>query len=106
MGTILSLSPGFRKSGYYDNRPGSLSHYPSISSRSLNSQKERGLKRGQSIFLPALTWKRLVASTKKKGNSKKGSGGQMALGDPLNNKTTSTSTSTRRTPCCTSTAKM
>ncbi|KAL3043402.1 cyclin-dependent kinase 5 activator 1 [Trematomus bernacchii] len=85
MGTILSLSPGFRKSGYYDNRPGSLSHYPSISSRSLNSQKERGLKRGQSIFLPALTWKRLVASTKKKGNSKKGSGGQMALGDPLNN---------------------
>ncbi|XP_042362858.1 cyclin-dependent kinase 5 activator 1 [Plectropomus leopardus] len=85
MGTVLSLSPGSRKSGYYDNRPGSLSHYPSISSRSLNSQKDRGLKRGQSIFLPALTWKRLVASTKKKGNSKKGPGGQVALGDPLNN---------------------
>uniref|UniRef100_A0A8D2ZHM6 Si:dkeyp-92c9.2 n=1 Tax=Scophthalmus maximus TaxID=52904 RepID=A0A8D2ZHM6_SCOMX len=68
MGTVLSLSPGSRKSGYYDNRPGSLSHYPSISSRSLNSQKDRGLKRGQSIFLPALTWKRLVASTKKRGN--------------------------------------
>ncbi|XP_060948989.1 uncharacterized protein LOC133026142 [Limanda limanda] len=85
MGTVLSLSPGSRKSGYYDNRPGSLSHYPSISSRSLNSQKDRGLKRGQSIFLPALTWKRLVASTKKKGNSKKGPGCPAALGEPLNN---------------------
>ncbi|XP_068190003.1 cyclin-dependent kinase 5 activator 1 [Antennarius striatus] len=85
MGTVLSLSPGSRKSGYYDNRPGSLSHYPSLSSRSLNSQKDRGLKRGQSIFLPALTWKRLVASTKKKGNSKKGSCGPVVLRDPLNN---------------------
>lgn len=85
MGTVLSLSPSSRKSGYYDNHPGSLSHYPSLSSRSLNSQKDRGLKRGQSIFLPALTWKRLVASTKKKGNSKKGCGGPVALADPLNN---------------------
>ncbi|XP_056275627.1 cyclin-dependent kinase 5 activator 1 [Pseudoliparis swirei] len=84
MGTVLSLSPGSRKSGYYDNRPGSLSQYTSISSRSLNSQKDRGgPKRGQSIFLPALTWKRLVASTKKKGGSRKGGPG--GLGDPLNN---------------------
>ncbi|XP_068603486.1 cyclin-dependent kinase 5 activator 1 [Brachionichthys hirsutus] len=79
MGTVLSLSPGSRKSGYYDNRPGSLSDYPSLSSRSLNSQKDRGLKRGQSIFLPALTWKRLVASTKKKGNSKKAPCGPAVL---------------------------
>ncbi|XP_061616527.1 cyclin-dependent kinase 5 activator 1 [Phyllopteryx taeniolatus] len=85
MGTVLSLSPGSRKSGYYDNRPGSLSHYPSLSSRSLNSQKDRGLKRGQSIFLPVLTWKRLVASTKKKGNPKKGSNGLVGLVDPPNN---------------------
>uniref|UniRef100_A0A3Q1FS10 Si:dkeyp-92c9.2 n=1 Tax=Acanthochromis polyacanthus TaxID=80966 RepID=A0A3Q1FS10_9TELE len=81
MGTVLSLSPGSRKSGYYEHRPGSLSHYPSLSSRSLNSQKDRGLKRGQSIFLPALTWKRLVASTKKKGNSKKVPGGPVK--DPV-----------------------
>lgn len=74
MGTVLSLSPGSRKSGYYDDRPGSLSHYPSLSSRSLNKDK-----RSQSIFLPAITWKRLVASTKKKGNSKK------PLGEHLNN---------------------
>ncbi|XP_061884826.1 cyclin-dependent kinase 5 activator 1 [Entelurus aequoreus] len=79
MGTVLSLSP---KSGYYDNRLGSLSRYPSLSSRSLNSQKEHGggLKRGQSIFLPALTWKRLVAATRKKGGAKKGSNVE-----PLNN---------------------
>ncbi|KAF7211406.1 cyclin-dependent kinase 5 activator 1 [Nothobranchius furzeri] len=85
MGTVLSLSPGPRKPGYYDNHPGSLSHYPSLSSRSLNSQKDRTLKRSQSIFLPALTWKRLFASTKKKGTAKRGPGGAGALGDPLNN---------------------
>ncbi|XP_034016759.1 cyclin-dependent kinase 5 activator 1 [Thalassophryne amazonica] len=85
MGTVLSLSPGSRKSGYYDNRPGSLSHYPSLSSRPLNTHKDRELKRGQSIFLPALTWKRLVASTKKKSNTKKGPGGPVAFCDPLNN---------------------
>ncbi|KAG9279580.1 cyclin-dependent kinase 5 activator 1-like [Astyanax mexicanus] len=90
MGTVLSLSPGPRKPGYYDDRPGSLSRYPSLSSRSLNcAQKDHGgLKRGQSIFLPALTWKRLVASTKKRGSSKKAYPGgltQGAVGAPLNN---------------------
>ncbi|TNN41991.1 Cyclin-dependent kinase 5 activator 1 [Liparis tanakae] len=87
MGTVLSLSPGSRKTGYYDDGPGSLSQYPSISSRSLNSQKERGgPKRGPAIFLPALTWKRLVASTKKKGGARRGGpGGLGGLGDPLNN---------------------
>ncbi|KAL2080473.1 hypothetical protein ACEWY4_024266 [Coilia grayii] len=81
MGTVLSLSPGPRKPSYYDDRPGSLSHYPSLSSRSLNTQKERsgGLKRGHSIFLPALTWKRLVASTKKRGG---GGGGGTKKGCP------------------------
>uniref|UniRef100_A0A4W4HQA4 Cyclin-dependent kinase 5 activator n=1 Tax=Electrophorus electricus TaxID=8005 RepID=A0A4W4HQA4_ELEEL len=68
MGTILSLSPGPRKPGYYDNRSGSLSHYPSLTSHSLNAQKERG----SAVFLPALTWKRLVASTKKRASSRKG----------------------------------
>ncbi|KAM6958859.1 cyclin-dependent kinase 5 activator 1 [Aplochiton taeniatus] len=85
MGTVLSLSPGTRKQSYYDNRPGSLSHYPSLSSRSLNTQKDRSLKRGQSIFLPALTWKRLVASTKKRGSGKKGPCGPGPLADPFNN---------------------
>lgn len=83
MGAVLSLSPGPRKPGFYDSRSGSLSHYPSFSSQSLSGQKERAL-RGGSIFLPALAWKRLVASTKKKkkGNSKNGA--PVSL-DPLNN---------------------
>ncbi|GAA6079604.1 cyclin-dependent kinase 5 activator 1 [Tachysurus ichikawai] len=87
MGTALSLSPGPQKSDYYDDRPNSLGRYPSLSSRSLTTQKERGLKsRGQSIFLPALTWKRLVASTKKRGSSKKGfPTSQGAMGAPLHN---------------------
>ncbi|XP_013881100.1 cyclin-dependent kinase 5 activator 1 [Austrofundulus limnaeus] len=83
MGTVLSLSPGSRKPGYYQNQPGPLSRYPSLSSRSLNSQKDRNLKRGRSIFLPALTWKRLVASTKK--GTRTGPGGPPGLLDPLNN---------------------
>ncbi|CDQ92617.1 unnamed protein product [Oncorhynchus mykiss] len=87
MGAVLSLSPASRKNSYCDTRPDSLNHYPSLSSRSLNTQKDHtgGLKRGQSIFLPALTWKRLVATTKKRGGSKKCSGGSGLLGDPLNN---------------------
>ncbi|KAJ7991901.1 hypothetical protein DPEC_G00288670 [Dallia pectoralis] len=85
MGTVLSLSPASRKTGYYDTGPGSLTHFPSLSSRSLNAQKDRGLKQGQSFFLPALTWKRLVASTKKRGVSKKCPVGPESLGDAVNN---------------------
>lgn len=79
MGAVLSLSPGPRKSGFYDGRSGSLGHYPSFS-----SQKEQALSRGHSIFLPALAWKRLVASTKKKGNLKKNVA--VSLADPLHNR--------------------
>ena len=61
MGAVLSLSPGPQKAGFYDGRSGSLGHYPSFSSRG----------DGRSIFLPAMAWKRLVASTKRrKGGSK------------------------------------
>ncbi|KAG7457778.1 hypothetical protein MATL_G00230960 [Megalops atlanticus] len=88
MGTVLSLSPGSRKASYYDDRPSSLSHYPSLSSHSLSGQRERSIKR-HSILLPALTWKRLVASTKKRGSRKgcvtAGPGGPGGPGGPLNN---------------------
>ncbi|KAJ8334899.1 hypothetical protein SKAU_G00405380 [Synaphobranchus kaupii] len=88
MGTVLSLSlsPGSRKPSYYDDRPSSLSHYPSLSSHSLGvgGPKEHGggLKRN-SILLPALTWKRLVASTKKRSSRKAYPPGLQ--GEPLNN---------------------
>ncbi|MBN3300835.1 cyclin-dependent kinase 5 activator 1 [Amia ocellicauda] len=82
MGTVLSLSPGSRKAHFYEDGPGSLSHYAGLAgSKSLSMQKERNIKR-QSMFLPAITWKRLVASTKKRGSKKAGGGG---AGVGLNN---------------------
>ncbi|XP_062993190.1 cyclin-dependent kinase 5 activator 1-like [Elgaria multicarinata webbii] len=69
MGTVLSLSPGLRKASLYDDgSSSSLAHYPGLASTKGGGQKaEKGLKR-HSMFIPALTWKRLVASTKKKGS--------------------------------------
>lgn len=68
MGTVLSLSPGSRKASLYDDGSGSLAHYNSVSKGS-GQKPEKALKR-HSMFIPALTWKRLVASTKKKTSRK------------------------------------
>ncbi|KAJ8267717.1 hypothetical protein COCON_G00128890 [Conger conger] len=92
MGTVLSLSlsPGARKPSYYDDRTTSLCHYPSLSGPALGGPKDHGGTGGglrrSSILLPALTWKRLVASTKKRG-CRKGlpPGGPPPPGGPLNN---------------------
>ncbi|XP_042330717.1 cyclin-dependent kinase 5 activator 1-like [Sceloporus undulatus] len=74
MGTVLSLSPGTRKASLYDDgSSSSLAHYPGLASAKGGSgggggpKADKALKR-HSIFIPALTWKRLVASTKKKGS--------------------------------------
>ncbi|GCC31077.1 cyclin-dependent kinase 5 activator 1-like [Chiloscyllium punctatum] len=71
MGTVLSLSPGSRRSSILEDGTDSksLGHYHAIQSAKNNSQKEKGLKR-HSMFIPALTWKRLVASTKKRNSRK------------------------------------
>ncbi|KAG8443422.1 hypothetical protein GDO86_012005 [Hymenochirus boettgeri] len=68
MGTVLSLSPGSRKASLYDEGSGSLAHYTSVSKGS-GQKTDKALKR-HSMFIPALTWKRLVASTKKKTSRK------------------------------------
>ncbi|KAE8595340.1 hypothetical protein XENTR_v10015699 [Xenopus tropicalis] len=68
MGTVLSLSPGSRKASLYDDGSGSLAHYTSVSKGS-GQKPDKTLKR-HSMFIPALTWKRLVASTKKKTSRK------------------------------------
>lgn len=77
MGTVLSLSPGTRKASLYDDgSPGSLTHYPGIPGTKTGSggqKADKGLKR-HSMFIPALTWKRLVASTKRKGSRAGGKG--------------------------------
>lgn len=71
MGTVLSISPSSRKSALYEHHhphhyshhqgPASLSHYPGFPSHPLGKDK-----RSQSIFLPNIPWKRMVASTKKR----------------------------------------
>uniref|UniRef100_A0A8C8SZJ6 Cyclin-dependent kinase 5 activator n=1 Tax=Pelusios castaneus TaxID=367368 RepID=A0A8C8SZJ6_9SAUR len=75
MGTVLSLSPGSRKASLYDEgSSGSLVHYPGAPSAKGGGPKaEKTLKR-HSMFIPALTWKRLVASTKKRGSRSGGKG--------------------------------
>ncbi|XP_043921949.1 cyclin-dependent kinase 5 activator 1-like [Protopterus annectens] len=69
MGTVLSISPGSRKASFYDDGSGSLSHYADVQSSKSSGQKDKTIKR-HSMFIPALTWKRLVASTKKKSSKK------------------------------------
>ncbi|XP_048367390.1 cyclin-dependent kinase 5 activator 2-like [Sphaerodactylus townsendi] len=74
MGAVLSPSPpgGSRQAGLYDEggaAPGSLGpHSPPGLAKGGGAagDKAAALKR-PSMFLPALTWKRLVASTKKRG---------------------------------------
>lgn len=66
MGTVLSISPSSRKSGFYDHGPASLNHYPGFPPRPLSRDK-----RSQSIFLPNIPWKKIVASTKKKSLNRK-----------------------------------
>ncbi|XP_078234599.1 cyclin-dependent kinase 5 activator 1-like [Pogona vitticeps] len=76
MGTVLSLSPGTRKASLYDDgSSGSLAHYPGLpgTKGGAGQKADKTLKR-HSIFIPALTWKRLVASTKKRGSRAGGKG--------------------------------
>lgn len=74
MGTVLSLSPGGGKASLpEEGSTSSLAHYPGLPGAKGGGQKaDKTLKR-PSMFIPALTWKRLVASTKKRGARAKGS---------------------------------
>ncbi|XP_059800681.1 cyclin-dependent kinase 5 activator 1-like [Hypanus sabinus] len=75
MGTVLSLSPSSRRSSLFEDGTDSksLNHYHAIQSAKNNGQKDKNLKR-HSMFIPALTWKRLVASTKKRSSRKSNPG--------------------------------
>ncbi|XP_032090549.1 cyclin-dependent kinase 5 activator 1-like [Thamnophis elegans] len=76
MGTVLSLSPsggGGKPSLPEEGSTSSLSHYPGgLSSGKGSGQKSDKTLKRPSMFIPALTWKRLVASTKKRGSRAKG----------------------------------
>ncbi|KAL8164685.1 UNVERIFIED_CONTAM: hypothetical protein K2H54_002219 [Gekko kuhli] len=91
MGTVLSLSPGPRKASLYDDgSSGSLAHhYPGGPAKAAAAAAGgegpgKGLKR-HSMFIPALTWKRLVASTKKRGGRGAGGGGKGPSNNNNNN---------------------
>lgn len=65
MGTTLSLSPAPQRPSSYVDWPDYLNVYSN-----LRVQKEQQMRsRGHSVFLPALTWKRLVATSKKRSSS-------------------------------------
>ncbi|XP_007910256.1 cyclin-dependent kinase 5 activator 1-like [Callorhinchus milii] len=78
MGTVLSLSPGSRKTGIFEDNSGSFSHRHGVSSGKTQGQpekekekeKEKGFKR-HSMFISALTWKRLMAASARRKGSKK-----------------------------------
>uniref|UniRef100_A0A8C5RGX9 Cyclin-dependent kinase 5 activator n=1 Tax=Laticauda laticaudata TaxID=8630 RepID=A0A8C5RGX9_LATLA len=73
MGTVLSLSPsgGGKASLPEEGSTSSLAHSPG--GKGSVPKVDKTLKR-PSMFIPALTWKRLVASTKKRGSRGKAGG--------------------------------
>ncbi|KAM8947776.1 cyclin-dependent kinase 5 activator 1 [Pelodytes ibericus] len=65
MGTVLSLSPSYRKTGLFEGGSSSVIHYTAVQ----NSKNGKSLKRHS--FISVLPWKRLVAASSKKKQSKK-----------------------------------
>ncbi|XP_063315404.1 cyclin-dependent kinase 5 activator 1 [Pelobates fuscus] len=64
MGTVLSVSPSYRKASLFDGGS-SVGHYTAVQ----NSKNGKSLKRHS--FINVLPWKRLVAVSSKKKQSKK-----------------------------------
>ncbi|KAJ8372342.1 hypothetical protein AAFF_G00290310 [Aldrovandia affinis] len=65
MGTVLSLSPSYRKAALYEDGPATVGHYTAV--QNSKNAKDKNLKRHSLINV--LPWKRIVAvSAKKKGS--------------------------------------
>ncbi|KAM9296894.1 cyclin-dependent kinase 5 activator 1 [Gastrophryne carolinensis] len=65
MGTVLSISPSYRKGGLFEGSSSSVAHYTAVQ----NSKNGKSLKRQS--FISVLPWKRLVAVSSKKRQPKK-----------------------------------
>ncbi|XP_018410692.1 PREDICTED: cyclin-dependent kinase 5 activator 1 [Nanorana parkeri] len=65
MGTVLSISPSYRKGGLFEGSSSSVAHYTAVQ----NSKNGKSLKRHS--FISVLPWKRLVAVSSKKRQPKK-----------------------------------
>ncbi|XP_026883929.1 cyclin-dependent kinase 5 activator 1a [Electrophorus electricus] len=83
MGTVLSVSPSYRKAPLFDEIPPMVGHYTAV--QNSKNAKDKNLKR-QSL-ISVLPWKRIVAvSAKRKGSKKLASGDSQEEGsvDTLN----------------------
>ncbi|XP_061764096.1 cyclin-dependent kinase 5 activator 1b isoform X1 [Nerophis ophidion] len=67
MGTVLSLSPSYRKAALFDDGPATVGHYTAV--QNSKNAKDKNLKRHSLINV--LPWKRIVAVSAKKKISKK-----------------------------------
>jgi len=67
MGTVLSLSPSYRKAALFEDGPATVGHYTAV--QNSKNAKEKNMKRHSLINV--LPWKRIVAVSAKKKGSKK-----------------------------------
>ncbi|XP_078079902.1 cyclin-dependent kinase 5 activator 1-like [Mustelus asterias] len=67
MGTVLSLSPSYRKAALFEDGSATVGQYTAV--QNSKNSKEKNLKRHSIISV--LPWKRIVAVSSKKKNSKK-----------------------------------
>ncbi|XP_072212499.1 cyclin-dependent kinase 5 activator 1 [Excalfactoria chinensis] len=67
MGTVLSLSPSYRKAPLFEDGTATVGHYTAV--QNSKNAKEKGLKRHSLISV--LPWKRIAAVSAKKKSSKK-----------------------------------
>ncbi|XP_031417214.1 cyclin-dependent kinase 5 activator 1b [Clupea harengus] len=67
MGTVLSLSPSYRKAALFEDGPATVGHYTAV--QNSKNAKDKNMKRNSLINV--LPWKRIVAVSAKKKSSKK-----------------------------------
>ncbi|XP_056461002.1 cyclin-dependent kinase 5 activator 1-like [Gadus chalcogrammus] len=71
MGTVLSLSPGYRKAALFEDGSATVGHYTAVqnSKNAKDPSAAKGLKRPS--IISSLPWKRIVAASSKRKGSKK-----------------------------------
>ncbi|XP_028456380.1 cyclin-dependent kinase 5 activator 1 isoform X2 [Perca flavescens] len=97
MGTVLSLSPSYRKAVLFEDGPATVGHYTAV--QNSKNAKDAAAAAGKSLKRPSiisvLPWKRIVAvSAKRKGSKKlQADGGDGGKGSPLDGHATATANS-------------
>lgn len=97
MGTVLSLSPSYRKAVLFEDGPATVGHYTAV--QNSKNAKDAAAAAGKSLKRPSiisvLPWKRIVAvSAKRKGSKKlQAEGGDGGKGSPLDGHATATANS-------------